>query len=153
MKEDTYKNNTHTLVVNDLVERFKRAFEDSSNLNVELLDGIYAQDIHFKDPIHDIHGIAELKVYLNRMCGNLESCRFEYLDEVVQNGKAYVKWDMHFSHPSLKKGVHKVRGISQIHYNSRIYYQEDVYDMGSMIYEKVPVLGSVVLWLKTRLAK
>lgn len=150
-KEDTYQNNTHKLVVNELVERFKRTFEDTANLDISKLDTLYASNIHFKDPVHDIYSLPELKTYLNKLCGNLQTCRFEYLDEVVDNGKAYIKWDMVFSHPSLKKGEHRVRGISQIYYDSRIFYQEDVYDMGSMIYEKIPVFGSVITFLKQRL--
>lgn len=151
MKEEIYKTNTHKLVVDELVERFKSTFANTAHLNTSHLDKLYASDIHFKDPIHEMHNLVELRQYLDKLCANLQSCRFEYLDEVVQNGKAYIKWDMYFSYPSLKKGEHRVRGMSQIHYDTRIFYQEDVYDMGAMIYEKVPVLGSIVTFLKKRL--
>jgi len=152
MKQDIYKN-TEVLVIDALIERFKQTFEDTGKLDINQLDRLYAKDVHFKDPIHDIQGVDSKKNYMEKLCKNIDSCRFVYLDQVQEKGKAYIKWDMYFSHPSLKKGEHKVRGISQINYDTRIFYQEDVYDMGSMIYEKVPVLGSVVSFLKNRLAK
>jgi hypothetical protein len=152
MKQDIYKN-TQTLIVNNLVERFKVAFENTANLDLDQLDKLYASTVHFKDPIHDMHGIEQLKHYMVKLCADVELCRFEYLDEVVSNGKAYIKWNMYFSHPSLKKGVHKVPGVTQILFDSRIYFQEDIYDMGAMIYENVPVLGRLIKYLKQKLSK
>jgi hypothetical protein len=150
MKQDIFKT-AQPLIINNLVERFKATFADTVAMDVNSLGSLYSKDIVFKDPIHEISGLANLKTYMSDLCGNLDACRFVYLDEVIGEGKAYIKWEMHFSHPSLKKGIHVVRGVSHIQFDSRIHYQEDVYDMGAMIYENVPVFGKVVSWLKQRL--
>ncbi len=151
MKQDIFKN-TQPLVVDHVLERFKETFKDTANLDLSRLDSIYAEDVEFIDPIHQIQGRKALKDYMQRLCGDVDVCRFEYLDQVHSEGKCFIKWDMHFSHPSLKAGVHKVRGCTQIYYHSQIYYQEDVYDMGQMIYENVPLIGRIISWLKIRLS-
>ena len=42
-------------------------------------------------------------------------------------------------------------GVSVFKYEEgKAVYQRDYFDLGAMIYEKVPVLGSVVRWIKKR---
>jgi hypothetical protein len=74
------------------------------------------------------------------------------LDQLVGKDSAYIKWNMYFSHPKLGKETHVVRGMTQIQFTDRIYYHEDVYDMGQMIYEHVPVIGWAVKRLRKRMA-
>ncbi|RDL45421.1 nuclear transport factor 2 family protein [Marinomonas piezotolerans] len=136
-----------------LIERFKAFYKDVKNPNLDSIGDVYAADIKFQDPIHQVTGIAELHAYLSDMCENVDSGRFEYLDQLVGVDTAYIKWNMYFSHPKLGKKTHVVRGMSQIQFSDRIYFHEDVYDMGQMIYEKVPVLGWAVNRLKQRLSQ
>ena len=47
-----------------------------------------------------------------------------------------------------------MRGVSQLQFGEKgIYYHEDIYDMGALIYENIPLFGGGVRWLKQRLAK
>ncbi len=138
-----------------LIERFKTFYQRMLETEWAELDDIYTTDVLFCDPIHRVEGREALYRYFDDLCNNLTSCHFDFLDQVILPGKAYLKWDMHFSHP--KFGNHKVitvRGVSQLQFNDRgIYYHEDVYDMGALIYENIPLFGGSVRWLKQRLAK
>ena len=136
-----------------LVERFKRFYVDVKHPPLDQINDLYTEDIFFKDPVHEIRGAEKLHAYLSEMCINVDSGRFEYLDQVVTEAGAYVKWNMHFKHPKLGRKTITVRGISQIEFDERIYFHEDVYDLGQLIYEHVPLLGSFVKGLKNRLAK
>ncbi|TQV80071.1 nuclear transport factor 2 family protein [Exilibacterium tricleocarpae] len=137
----------------DVVERFKRYYEIYDPDTLDDLDAVYSDDIEFRDPIHTLSGRIEVKAYLRDMARNLNSCRFFYLDEQVMPGVAFIKWNMHFSHPKLAGGKEvMVRGITEVRFNERIYYHEDFYDMGAMVYEHVPLLGRLVQWLRRRLA-
>lgn len=135
-----------------LIERFKAFYLDVKHPQLDKIDDVYAQDVLFKDPIHDIRGVENLHAYLSEMCVNVHSGRFEYLDQMASDDTAYIKWNMHFKHPKLGNKTVTVRGMSQIQFNERIYFHEDIYDLGQMIYEHVPILGSVVKSLKKRLA-
>ncbi|MFD1382764.1 nuclear transport factor 2 family protein [Rhodanobacter aciditrophus] len=135
-----------------LIERFKSFYKDVKNPRLDSIADVYSANIKFKDPVHQITGLAELHAYLSAMCENVESGRFEFLDQMVGKDTAYIKWNMYFRHPKLGKETIVVRGMSQVQFGERIYFHEDVYDMGQMIYEHVPVLGWAVKRLKQNLS-
>ncbi|TPE54059.1 nuclear transport factor 2 family protein [Maribrevibacterium harenarium] len=136
----------------ELIERFKNFYKDVRKPALDSIGDIYASDVRFKDPVHEITGMAELHAYLADISANVESGRFEFLDQMVSADTAYIKWNMYFRHPKLGNKTHVVRGMSQVQFNDRITYHEDVYDMGQMLYEHIPFLGRIVRGLKNRLA-
>ena len=135
-----------------LLDRFKNNFRDLTKADWSQLSEIYADNIIFKDPVHEIKGLVAVEDYFSNICTDLLECRFEYLDEVISGNTAYLKWVMHFRHPRLGTDIIDVRGVSHILWNDKIEYHEDLYDMGAMLYEKLPILGGVTRWLKSRLA-
>lgn len=135
-----------------LIERFKLFYKDVKNPPLDEISQIYTDSIHFKDPVHEVRGIDALYAYMEDVCHSVESGRFEYLDELIGDDRAYIKWNMYFKHPKLSKDVIVVRGVSQIQFNDRIYYHEDIYDLGEMLYEHVPVVSFLVKKLKQRLS-
>ncbi|WP_101758977.1 nuclear transport factor 2 family protein [Oceanicoccus sp. KOV_DT_Chl] len=137
----------------DIIKLFKDSYRDMLAMDLSQLDQLYADNIVFKDPVHEIRGLIALQDYMAAMCANTQACQFEYLDQVVTDQSAYIKWNMHFRHPKLGGGkLITVRGVSQIQFAERIYYHEDIYDMGEMVYEHVPLVGGLTRWLKARLA-
>jgi hypothetical protein len=135
-----------------LIERFKSYFKNLHESDLSQLRDLYAEQILFKDPVHEIRGLVELEDYFTSMCADLSDCRFEYLDEMVSDQAAYVKWMMHFKHPRLGNRLISVRGVSHLKIGDKIEYHEDFYDMGAMLYEQLPLIGNVTRWLRLRLA-
>jgi hypothetical protein len=140
--------NTYTT----LIERFKTYFKLLHEADLSKLREIYAEQVVFKDPVHEMRGLVELEDYFTSLCSDLSECRFEYLDEVVTEQSAYIKWIMHFKHPRLGNRLISVRGVSHLKLGDKIEYHEDFYDMGAMLYEQLPLLGNVTRWLRLRLA-
>lgn len=135
-----------------ITERFKDYYRVLHESDMSQLRTIYADNIVFKDPVHEIRGLVELEDYFTSMCADLSDCRFEYLDELVTEDAAYIKWSMHFKHPRLGNRPISVRGVSHLKIGDKIEFHEDFYDMGAMLYEQLPVLGNVTRWLRMRLA-
>jgi esterase/lipase superfamily enzyme len=135
-----------------LLFRFKDYFKVLHDSDLSRLRDLYDEEIVFKDPVHEIRGLVELEDYFTSMCSDLSDCRFEYLDELISEDAAYVKWVMHFKHPKLGNRLISVRGVSHLKIGDKIEFQEDFYDMGAMLYEQLPLLGNVTRWLRLRLA-
>ena len=140
--------------MSQLIDEFKNIYaNDKATRNADL-GKLYDQSAVFVDPIHQIDGIQNLKSYIDQMYANVIDCQFVYLGEWVSDSDAIVKWDMKFRHKKLAGGKQiVVRGASHIVFSEKITYHEDIYDMGAMIYEHVPMLGKTIHWLKNRLFK
>jgi len=137
---------------NPLLERLKDNFKDLQQADWSRLGEIYADNIVFSDPVHELRGLVVLEDYFTTLCVDLNDCRFEYLDQLASDNTAYLKWVMHFRHPRLGSQVIDVRGVSHIRWGEKIEFHEDFYDLGAMLYERLPVLGNVTRWLRLRLA-
>jgi len=136
-----------------IYDQFRYLYENYMDIPTETITGIYSTDVTFKDPVHEITGLASLKKYFSKVSGNLKSCEFEFIDEVVTSECAHITWNMHFQHPSIANGkLTTLRGMSFIKYNEKVYFHEDAYDLGAMLYEHLPIIGKLTSWVKRRLS-
>lgn len=136
-----------------LLNDFKDFYRKPGLAALDNIDRIYTQDVEFRDPIHAIHGRLGVKNYLRGLYTSSDNMSFDYLDEQVTDNTATIVWQMTFSHKKLAGGKPvQVRGITLIRFTDRIYYHEDFFDVGAMLYQHVPVLGSVVRYINNRLS-
>jgi hypothetical protein len=135
-------------------ERFKQLYKIFDSYALARLPQIYSATIIFKDPIHQLQGIAALNQYFARFCNPEIKCEFEIHNEIISHDQAFFQWQMHYQHPRIKSGKPlTLNGGTLIKFNSKIVYHEDFYDMGAMIYQHLPVLGWAVKKINTRIAR
>jgi hypothetical protein len=135
-----------------LLKEFRGFYSQLHSSKLNQLNQLYSRDIVFRDPVHEIRGLVELEDYFSSLCSELTDCRFEFLDELISVNAAYIKWNMHFRHPRLGNQLISVRGVSHLQMTDQVDFHEDFYDMGAMLYDQLPVLGSMTRWLRRRLA-
>ncbi|MAV75930.1 MAG: hypothetical protein CBD32_02580 [Actinobacteria bacterium TMED172] len=148
----------------DLIQRFKSIYGSLDNAKAAcgridgnskqaLLNEVYSENVTFKDPIHQIEGLMAYRRYMDSMYSNVVSCEFTYHEHWIGENSATIKWDMLFRHRKLGNGkLITVRGITHVRFSDRIDYHEDVFDVGAMLYEHLPLLGRMLLKIKARLA-
>jgi hypothetical protein len=134
-------------------EQFKY-FYQRNHLSATQIASIYAQDIIFRDPVHTLYGITHLTQYFSQLGANINTCRFEFVEEVIVRDKAHITWNMRFSHKKIAGGKEQlIRGMTLIKFDEgKIIYHEDCYDIGAMVYEHLPILGRATRWIKKRMA-
>ncbi|CAA0105563.1 Uncharacterised protein [BD1-7 clade bacterium] len=147
------KNQATSLPTERLIEHFKLYYRNLLQPSNVRIDNIYADNMIFKDPVHEVTGLDQFSSYLDKLCDNLIDCRFEYLDELVGDGIAYIKWNMHYHHPKISSEPITLRGITHLHFDTHITYHEDVFDMGAMLYEHLTVIGPVTRFIKQKMGK
>ncbi|MGM0481665.1 MAG: nuclear transport factor 2 family protein [Pseudomonadota bacterium] len=137
----------------ELVDSLKSFYDEFKSENLEQLSELYHDDINFTDPIHQIVGLDDLKAYFEHTMENVKYCHFAFDDELVGDEKAYLTWQMRFSHPKLADGIEIVLpGVSHLQFeDGKIREQQDYYDLGAMLYEHVPLVGYVIDKIKQRL--
>ena len=133
---------------------FLEIFNTLSSDNLHRLDEIYTSDIRFIDPAHEINGLEELRNYFAKLYANVSSVNFDFHEVVSDGSSGYVQWTMHFSHPRLNGGqTIIVPGASFLRFSStgKVSYHRDYFDLGSMLYQHLPLIGSVVRSINRRL--
>lgn len=142
-----------------LIDDFTTYYRNFSQHSLDELAGFYDPVIVFADPIHQITGLDNVERYFAAMCDNLSDCRFEFIGETIDDKSAWFKWVMYYQHPRLKNGAPlQLTGASYIQFSEtdhgfRITHHEDFYDVGAMLYEHVPVLGTGIRWIKRQLSE
>lgn len=116
---------------------------------------IYTPDVSFADPLHRIDGLPALEAYFAALYENVTACRFVFHDRQRQGDTAFVTWTMHLAHRRLDGGREiTVEGASRLLFagddTGRVREHRDYFDAGALLYERVPLLGAAIRWLKRR---
>lgn len=135
-----------------VIERFQALYLALRADTLHLLDGVYADTVIFEDPLHRVEGLAELKHYFQRMYAGVESISFEYGEVFPSAGQAMLTWTMHMTHRRLQGGEPlTLPGATHIRFaRDKVLYHRDYFDAGALLYERLPVLGSVVRAVRRR---
>jgi len=138
------------------MDEFLTVYRNLRRENIERIRDIYTADIQFIDPAHEIHGIDALLNYFERLYTNVGHVAFEFHHPVTDGSDGYVQWNMQFSHPRLKRGREiLVPGSSFLRFarDGRAYFHRDYFDIGALLYEHLPVVGSAVSFIKRGLGR
>ncbi|SMG52461.1 hypothetical protein SAMN05661096_03931 [Marivirga sericea] len=133
-----------------IIEKFKHYFSPINFNGQSILKEIYSDHIVFKDPIHEIHGVENLKSYFQKLNENLIEGTFHFTDESLVDNKAYLSWEMNLKLKKPKKNV-KASGISVLIIEDKIINQRDYFDAGELFYENMPILGGIIRSIKKKL--
>ncbi len=139
--------------MNNAVDRIVDVFQTLTPAGVDALGAIYAPDAHFKDPFNDVHGLAEIQRIFRHMYVNLENPRFVITERVVQGTQCFLTWEFHFGFLRFQQGQAQcILGSTHLVLNAAgcIILHRDYWDAAEELYEKLPLLGSVMRWLKRR---
>lgn len=137
----------------DWLNRYVNTYNQLTAQNLNTLANIYSDTITFVDPVHEINGLANLKSYFENLYLNMNTCQFEITNTVNQGDQAAIYWTMTFSHKKIKSGeTLTVDGHSLLNEKDGfVVYQRDYFDVASMVYEHVPLVGNMVRFIKKRI--
>jgi steroid Delta-isomerase len=136
------------------VDRLAAFYEALQPEHLAQLSEVYADDVHFKDPFNDVRGVAGLRRIFEHMFATLEAPRFVVHERVVQGEQAFLTWDFSFRRRGRGGGALCVRGATHLRLaaDGRVAAHRDYWDAAEELYEKLPVLGTLMRWLKRRVS-
>ena len=137
-----------------IIEKFKSTYLALNKDNLDCLGELYCQEIIFIDPFNRIESLSNLTHYFAELYQNVEAIEFNFIDFTSNNHEHYITWDMILIHSRLNAGkAFVVQGATHLKSNEKgmVIYHRDYFDAGSMIYERLPVLGRIISWIKSRL--
>lgn len=137
-----------------IVEQFKSTYQNMNASNIESIEQLYAEEIQFTDPFHQVNGLRALKDYFEELYQNVESIQFEFGSCLSQNDGFFIEWQMTVRHPKLNKAQPVVvpgATLFKVDESEKIVFHRDYFDAGVMLYEQIPLLGRIIKWVKQKI--
>ena len=145
--------NLHALSTPAALDRLADFYEILSLATLHQLDVLYAAEARFKDPFNEVRGVPAIQAIFAHMFGALEQPRFVVTGRVVQGNQCFLTWDFLFAFQRFDKGVTQtVRGASHLVLDDEglVTLHRDYWDAAEELYEKLPVVGALMRWLRRR---
>lgn len=126
-------------------------FENLTPESLTDISAIYAEQASFCDPFNQIIGLSGIARVYQHMFETLESPRFHITNTVAQDTQAFVVWDFTFE---ARGHSMKIHGCTHFVLNAQglISVHRDYWDAAQELYEKLPVLGALMRFLKRKLS-
>ena len=141
------------LPMEQAVTRLVALFEGLTEADLPEMGRYYATHAHFKDPFNDVQGLAAVQGIFGHMFEALHEPRFVVTTRVVQGSQCFLTWDFLFRFKSFQQDtLQTVRGASHLVLNEQglVTLHRDYWDAAEEMYEKFPVVGGLMRWLKKR---
>ena len=137
----------------DPVARVVDVFEHLTPESVQQLGAIYSPNVWFKDPFNEVRGLPQVQGIFSHMFVVLDRPRFVVTDIVAANGQCFLTWNFAFHLKRFDRAtLQTIRGASHLKFTADglIDFHRDYWDAAEELYEKLPVLGRLMRWLKRR---
>ncbi|NHZ62082.1 nuclear transport factor 2 family protein [Massilia genomosp. 1] len=114
------------------------------------IERIYAPDAQFKDPFNEVRGAGPIVAIFAHMFEQVEQPRFVVTSTVLQGDDAFLTWEFLFRMKRFSTAPQCIRGATRIRFDASgaVMTHRDYWDAAEELYEKLPILGSVMRWLK-----
>ena len=141
--------------MSDRLDNLIRYFETITEATVPQLRDFYAADAYFKDPFNEVHKVEQIEHIFAHMFGPLSEPRFIVHTRIEQGDEAFLTWDFRFRIKKYKPDVEQViRGGSHLCFDAqnKVCYHRDYWDAAEELYEKLPLIGGLMRFVKRRMA-
>ncbi len=134
------------------VARVVALYETLVPADLPALRGVYADDARFKDPFNQVQGVAAIARIFSHMFRTLDQPRFRVLEIVADGDALFLTWDFSFRTRGAGAAAMAIHGGSHIRFNAagQVQQHRDYWDAAEELYEKLPLLGALMRWLKKR---
>ncbi len=127
------------------------------------LGELYHPSIVFIDPAHRVEGFDAFERYFQTMLGTVSHCQFVVhhcaTDLTAAQPVGFADWTMTLGHPRLNGGQRfEMAGATSLLFSgsdsaATIVHHRDHFDLGAMLYERLPLLGAVVRRIRSKLGQ
>jgi hypothetical protein len=134
--------------------QLRRFFETLSPGSVGEIGRVYAPDAYFKDPFNEVRGLPAIERIFRHMFEQVSEPRFVIHDAVIQDEQGFVTWDFRFRMRRFSRDEQVIRGASHLRFDAAglVVFHRDYWDAAEELYEKLPLLGGLMRFLRRRAA-
>ena len=134
---------------------YARYFDTLSPASKDELKRLVHPDVHFVDPFNDIRGSDNLMAVFDHMFETTRNPHFVTEPPIVTGNTAFIKWRFTcaIENRFYKKPM-TIDGVSEVRFDEAglITAHIDYWDAARQLYEKLPLLGGLLRFVRSRLA-
>ena len=145
------RSNGGVLDMSGPLRRYIELFEHLTPADLDRFEAYFTANARFKDPFNDVNGITAIRRVFEHMFATLERPAFTVTHAALRGSDGFLQWQFDFR---ARGRDARVIGVSRIRLaeDGRISEHLDFWDPAEQIYEKLPLLGSLLRWVKRRLS-
>jgi steroid Delta-isomerase len=132
-------------------ERYLSYLETLTPEKLVSLPNYVTDDVRFKDPFNDVTGIDAMRRVFDHMFRNVKDIRFSVRHVLGDQDYCLMTWRFQ---GMLRGKPWAFDGTSMIRFapDGRVAEHIDYWDAASEFYQRLPVIGPMISWVRRRLA-
>jgi steroid Delta-isomerase len=140
--------------MSERLQRIVAFYETLTEATLPTLRELYAPNAYFKDPFNEVNDIAAIEKIFAHMFVASHDPRFVVLSKIENGDEAFLVWEFRFRIKRYQPSVERtIRGASHLRFdpNDRVNFHRDYWDAAEELYEKLPLIGGIVRFVKRRM--
>jgi steroid delta-isomerase len=132
--------------------RLAAFYESLTPAALDRLGELYAPSARFIDPFNDVTGLAPLRGVFEHMFQSLDGPRFTVLEAMAGECSGFLLWTFRFRRGGGQE--QQILGTTHLRFDDegRVLLHHDHWDAAGQLYETLPVLGTLMRWLRRQLS-
>ncbi len=136
-------------------QQYRRFIETLSPETIARYGELAAANVHFRDPLNDAHGVAAARRVLARTFRDVDDPRYTVTHAAVDGDTCFLRWK--FTCRPRMSGLGQpwiIDGITEVRFNAdgKVIEHVDYWDAGHYVYERLPLFGYLIRFLRKRMA-
>ena len=132
-------------------ERYVRYLEGLNPATLDELSSYVTEDVRFKDPFNDVRGVKAMETVFRHMFEALGDVHFQVHQAIAEGDRCLLEWRFD---SRLRGRPWRFEGTSALRFapDGRVAEHIDYWDAAQDFYERLPLIGGLLRWLRGRLA-
>lgn len=132
-------------------ERYIDNLEKLNEDNLMALAALLAEDVRFRDPFNDVKGLDAMLKIFRHLFENVDDVSFEVLHALSREETLMMEWSFG---GVLRGQPWRFDGMSLVRFgrDGRVVEHLDYWDSGEHFFQRLPLVGLVIAWLRAKLA-
>jgi steroid Delta-isomerase len=137
----------------DRLARVIACYERLTPDNVAQIEALYADGASFKDPFNEVRGRRAIRKIFEHMFRQVHAPRFVVHEAMAQGDTAFLTWTLHYRRKPGTAVEQSIRGCTELRFDAdgKVLLHRDYWDAAEELYERLPLLGTVLRAIKRRL--
>jgi steroid delta-isomerase len=132
-----------------------RFYHDLSPEDLARFPEFYAADAYFKDPFNEVWGVDAIQGIFAHMFKQVLEPRFHVTDQWQSETGAVLLWDFTFRMKLGQAAPQTIHGASHLRFatDGRVNWHRDYWDAAEGLYEKLPLVGVLMRFLRRMMSR